>query len=102
MVRRQRADRWRGPVADVGCGPGEVTAHLHELGVDAFGIDLSPAMIDVARRDHPGLRFEVGSMTELNLPVASVVDPGAGMESRRHPQRARNTPCTSGPAGHGG
>ena len=49
-----------GPVADVGCGPGHVTAHLRELGVDAFGIDLSPAMIDVARRDHPGLRFEVG------------------------------------------
>jgi SAM-dependent methyltransferase len=61
-----------GPVADVGCGPGEVAAHLHELGVDAFGIDLSPGMIEVARRDHPGLRFEVGSMTELDLPAASV------------------------------
>jgi SAM-dependent methyltransferase len=61
-----------GPVADVGCGPGYVTAHLHELGVDAFGIDLSPGMIEVARRDHPGLRFEVGSMTDLHLPDASV------------------------------
>jgi SAM-dependent methyltransferase len=61
-----------GPVADVGCGPGKVTAHLHGLGVDAFGIDLSPGMIDVARRDHPGLRFEVGSMTDLDLPADSV------------------------------
>ena len=61
-----------GPVADVGCGPGHVTARLHELGTDAFGIDLSPAMIDVARRDHPGLRFEVGSMTDLPLADASV------------------------------
>ncbi|MET8025489.1 class I SAM-dependent methyltransferase [Streptomyces avermitilis] len=61
-----------GPVADVGCGPGHVTAHLHELGVDAFGIDLSPVMIDVARRDHPDLRFEVGSMTDLDLADASV------------------------------
>jgi ubiquinone/menaquinone biosynthesis C-methylase UbiE len=61
-----------GPVADVGCGPGHVTAHLRELGVDAFGIDLSPVMIDVARRDHPDLRFEVGSMTELDLADASV------------------------------
>lgn len=61
-----------GPVADVGCGPGHVTAHLHALGVDAFGIDLSPGMIEVARRDHPGLRFEVGSMTDLDLPTASV------------------------------
>ncbi|MER7009103.1 class I SAM-dependent methyltransferase [Dactylosporangium sp. NPDC000555] len=56
-----------GPVADVGCGPGHVTAHLQQLGVDAFGIDLSPGMIDVARRDHPGLQFRVGSMTELDL-----------------------------------
>ncbi|WP_412740733.1 class I SAM-dependent methyltransferase [Krasilnikovia sp. MM14-A1259] len=61
-----------GPVADVGCGPGHVTAHLQRLGVDAFGIDLSPAMIDIARRDHPGLRFEVGSMTDLQLADASI------------------------------
>lgn len=61
-----------GPVADVGCGPGHVTAHLHEMGVDAFGIDLSPAMIDLARRDHPNLRFEVGSMTDLHLADASL------------------------------
>lgn len=61
-----------GPVADVGCGPGHVMAHLRTLGVDAFGIDLSPAMVEVARRDHPGLRFEVGSMTDLDLADASV------------------------------
>jgi 2-polyprenyl-3-methyl-5-hydroxy-6-metoxy-1,4-benzoquinol methylase len=29
-----------GPVADVGCGPGGVTAHLRKLGIDVFGIDL--------------------------------------------------------------
>lgn len=56
-----------GPVADVGCGPGRVTAFLHSLGVDAFGIDLSPEMIAVARRTHPGIRFEEGSMTALDL-----------------------------------
>ncbi|MER0240520.1 class I SAM-dependent methyltransferase [Streptomyces sp. HSW2009] len=61
-----------GPVADVGCGPGHVTAHLHGLGLDAFGIDLSPRMLDVARRDHPHLRFAVGSMTRLPLADASV------------------------------
>lgn len=61
-----------GPVADVGCGPGHVTAHLRELGVDAFGIDLSPVMVDVARRDHLGLRFEGGSMTDLDLVDAAV------------------------------
>ena len=61
-----------GPVADVGCGSGRITAYLRELGVDTFGIDLSPAMIEVARRDHPGLRFEVGSMTDLDLADASM------------------------------
>ncbi|MEO3772969.1 class I SAM-dependent methyltransferase [Micromonospora sp. B9E7] len=61
-----------GSVADVGCGTGRITAYLHTLGVDAFGIDLSPGMIGVARRDHPGLRFEVGSMTDLDLADGSV------------------------------
>ena len=68
------AEQVDGPVADVGCGPGHVTAWLHSLGVDVFGIDLSPAMIELARRDHPGLRFEVGSMTEpLGVSVGGVV-----------------------------
>ncbi|MFE5286212.1 class I SAM-dependent methyltransferase [Nocardia sp. NPDC056611] len=61
-----------GLVADVGCGAGRITAHLRQLGVDAFGIDLSPGMIEVARRDHPDLRFDVGSMTNLALPDASI------------------------------
>ncbi|WP_418958851.1 class I SAM-dependent DNA methyltransferase [Streptomyces tritici] len=61
-----------GPVADVGCGPGRITAHLAGLGLDAFGIDLSPRMIEVARREHPGLRFDVGSMTDLALDAGSL------------------------------
>ncbi len=61
-----------GTVADVGCGPGRITAQLRQLGVDAFGIDLSPGMIEVARRDHPGVRFDVGSMTDLALADASM------------------------------
>ena len=61
-----------GPVADVGCGPGYVTDHLHELGVDAFGIDISPEMIAIAQRDYPDLRFEVGTMTDLDLADGSV------------------------------
>jgi SAM-dependent methyltransferase len=56
-----------GPVADVGCGPGRVTAHLAGLGVPAFGLDLSPRMVELARRAHPELRFAVGSMTALDV-----------------------------------
>jgi len=61
-----------GPVADVGCGPGRITGLLRGLGLDAFGVDLSPAMIELARRDFPGVRFDVGSMTDLDLPDASL------------------------------
>ncbi|WP_043634629.1 class I SAM-dependent DNA methyltransferase [Nonomuraea candida] len=61
-----------GPVADVGCGSGRIAAHLRALGVDAFGIDLSPEMVEVARREHPGTRFEVGSMTDLEPADASL------------------------------
>ncbi|RFU85946.1 class I SAM-dependent methyltransferase [Streptomyces triticagri] len=53
------------PVADLGCGPGRVTAHLAGLGVSAFGVDLSPKMIALARRAYPDLRFTEGSMTAL-------------------------------------
>ena len=55
------------PVADLGCGPGYVTAHLGGLGLNAFGVDLSPTMIELAREAHPDLRFEVGSMTALDI-----------------------------------
>src|SRR5688572_7516894 len=61
-----------GAVGDIGCGPGHTTALLRELGADAFGIDLSPAMIEIARREHPDARFEVGSMTDLDLADGSL------------------------------
>jgi len=61
-----------GPIADIGCGPGRVTAHLNGLGVPVFGIDLSPQMVAQARRAHPDLRFDVGSMLALDLPDRSL------------------------------
>ena len=64
--------RGLGPVLDVGCGPGTVTAHLSGLGLDVSGVDLSPRMVEHARRRHPGLRFEVASVTELDLAPASL------------------------------
>jgi SAM-dependent methyltransferase len=57
----------RGPVADIGCGPGQTTGYLHSRGVEVFGIDLSPGMLALARESHPDLRFDEGSMTALEL-----------------------------------
>ncbi|MFJ4850815.1 MULTISPECIES: class I SAM-dependent DNA methyltransferase [unclassified Streptomyces] len=56
-----------GQVADLGCGPGHVTAHLHALGLPVFGVDASAAMVASARRSYPDLRFDVGSMTALDI-----------------------------------
>ena len=39
-----------GPVLDVGCGPGLVTAHLHHLGVDVTGADPRQRQLGWARR----------------------------------------------------
>jgi SAM-dependent methyltransferase len=64
--------RGLGPVLDVGCGPGTVTAHLTGLGLDASGVDLSPRMVEHARRQYPDLRFSVASATELDLAPASL------------------------------
>jgi len=53
-------DEVRGPVLDVGCGPGR---HLHALaarGVFALGVDLSPVAVDLARGG--GARAIVGSI----------------------------------------
>ncbi|MDT3397381.1 class I SAM-dependent methyltransferase [Streptomyces sp. B1866] len=56
------------PVADLGCGPGHVTAWLAERGVRAVGVDLSPAMVALARREHPEAEFREGDL--LGLPAA--------------------------------
>ncbi|SDY03605.1 Methyltransferase domain-containing protein [Micromonospora pattaloongensis] len=62
------AELVRGPVVDIGCGPGRVAAHLADLGLTVSGIDLSPQMVAVARRSYPELRFTEGSMLALELP----------------------------------
>ena len=57
-----------GTVLDVGCGPGQWSAHLHSLGVEVVGIDLVPEFIAHARWRHPDVEFRLGSMTDLDVP----------------------------------
>jgi SAM-dependent methyltransferase len=40
----------RGPVLDVGCGPGRLTAALTERGIPALGVDISRAAVAQARQ----------------------------------------------------
>lgn len=53
------------PIADVGCGPGHVSAWLARRGVSATGIDLSPAMVAAGRRAYPDVEFREGDLLDL-------------------------------------
>jgi SAM-dependent methyltransferase len=59
-------------VVELGCGPGRIAAYLHRLEIEVSGVDLSPAMIDLARTAYPWLRFDVGSMDDLDVADASL------------------------------
>jgi SAM-dependent methyltransferase len=59
-------------VVDVGCGPGRLEPYLAARGLSPGGIDLSPEMIRVARRDHPEFHFGVADLRELPFGDASL------------------------------
>jgi SAM-dependent methyltransferase len=62
-----------GLVVDLGCGSGAWAARLNAAGYDVFGIDLSPAMIALARRHAPRARFAVASLFQAELPPCVAV-----------------------------
>jgi len=62
----------RGEICDMGCGPGHVARYLHERGAAVFGLDLSPGMLQEARKLNPGISFREGNMLALEIPDASL------------------------------
>lgn len=59
-------------VLDAGCGPGRVGAYLAEVGHDVVGVDLDPVLVAAAEEDHPGPRWVVGDLAELDLPALGI------------------------------
>jgi SAM-dependent methyltransferase len=59
-------------VADVGCGTGRLLPYLASRGLSPRGVDLSPGMVEVARREHPGFAYEVADLRELPFEDASL------------------------------
>ena len=55
-------------VLDAGCGPGRVGAVLHAAGHTVVGVDGDPVLVAAAEADHPGPRWVVGDLAELDLP----------------------------------
>jgi len=73
MLRRfTRAICDRGQVWDLGCGPGQTTRYLKDMGVDISGLDLSEKLLDQARTIHPGITFRKGDILSLDLTDDSV------------------------------
>jgi SAM-dependent methyltransferase len=62
-----------GLVVDLGCGSGILAAGLCRGGYDVLGIDISPAMIALARRRAPEASFRRGSFLRIGLPRCAAV-----------------------------
>lgn len=52
-------------ILDLGCGTGQLTSEMAQAGAEVVGVDCSPSMIDAARRNFPGIRFEVQDAAAL-------------------------------------
>lgn len=65
----------RARVLDAGCGPGRTAAALHRAGHDVVGVDADPVLIDAAGADHPGPRYLVADLAELDLAAQGEPEP---------------------------
>src|ERR1700678_3326246 len=68
LDRFAAATSGRGEVCDMGCGPGHVARYLRDAGSSVFGLDLSPGMLEQARKLNPDIPFREGNMLSLDLP----------------------------------
>lgn len=57
-------------VLDLGCGAGPLSRRLKERGFSTWGLDLSSALIAIARERLPGAEFRCGSILDVHLPKA--------------------------------
>jgi SAM-dependent methyltransferase len=56
-----------GKILDLGCGHGQYASDFLTLGFDYVGVDNSPKMIAIARKENPKARFEVMSLNNLEF-----------------------------------
>ncbi|GAA0631594.1 class I SAM-dependent methyltransferase [Sporichthya brevicatena] len=62
-------------VLDAGCGPGRLGGELAARGHTVVGVDVDPALIAAAEADHPGPRWLVGDLAELDLAAHGETEP---------------------------
>lgn len=62
-------------ILDAGCGPGRLGSYLSAAGHRVVGVDVDPELIEAAEQDHPGPRWLVGDLSELDLPARGITEP---------------------------
>jgi SAM-dependent methyltransferase len=62
-----------GLVIDLGCGSGTWARALTDAGYEAFGIDISASMINLAKQKAPRAKFQRASLFKVNLPPCAAV-----------------------------
>jgi len=55
-------------ILDLGCGTGQLTAQIASLGAEVLGIDKSADMIAQAKKNFPGLKFEIADASQFTAP----------------------------------
>jgi SAM-dependent methyltransferase len=63
-----------GRVLDLGCGGGRVLSYLVRIGADAYGLDISAAMVEHCRRTIPGAKVILGDVASLKEHVTGRFD----------------------------
>ncbi len=62
----------RRPVWDFGCGPGQTTRYLRDLGTEISGLDVSDRLLEEARTINPGICFRKGDILGLDFEENSI------------------------------
>ena len=62
-----------GLVVDLGCGSGLLAQELVKASYEVLGIDISPALIDIACQRVPEAKFKVESLFKAHIPPCQVV-----------------------------
>jgi len=73
ISRMRRAGLAGGRVVDLGCGSGVLAAALCAAGSPVLGVDVSAAMVALARKRAPAARFRVASLLDVEIPACEAI-----------------------------